>query len=86
MNEHPTDSPIDPPPDLFREKIERLLLRHEESRRTVALLQEQVSQLTSERDSLQSRLQVASQRIESVLQRLPAATMPETPMLEEMDT
>ena len=77
MNESPTDP--------FREKIERLLLRHEESRRTVALLQEQVSQLTAERDSLQSRLQVASQRIESVLQRLPAAA-PETSLLEEMDT
>ncbi len=82
MNALPTDTPIDP----FREKIERLLLRHEESRRTVALLQEQISQLTAERDSLQSRLQIASQRIESVLQRLPAATSPITPMLEEMDT
>lgn len=82
MNAQPTDTPIDP----FREKIERLLLRHEESRRTVALLQEQVNQLTAERDSLQSRLQVASQRIESVLQRLPTATAPEALTLEEMNT
>jgi hypothetical protein len=67
MNDLPTDTPADP----LREKIELLLLRHEESRRTVALLQEQVSQLTAERDSLQLRLQAASQRIESVLQRLP---------------
>jgi cell division protein ZapB len=82
MNALPTDTPIDP----FREKIERLLLRHDESRRTVALLQEQVSQLIVERDNLQSRLLVASQRIESVLQRLPAATAIEALTLEEMDT
>jgi hypothetical protein len=77
--------PIDPPTDPFREKIERLLLRHEESRRTVTLLQEQVSQLIAERDNLQSRLQVASQRIESVLQRLPATAASETSLLEELD-
>ncbi len=82
MNELPTNPPTDP----LREKIERLLLRHEESRRTVALLQEQVNQLATERDSLQSRLQIASQRIESVLQRLPAAVAPEILMLEEINT
>ncbi|MDI9334299.1 MAG: hypothetical protein QM533_07960 [Cytophagales bacterium] len=67
MNEPTPQTQVDP----FREKIERLLLRHEESRRTVALLQEQVSELKTERDTLQSRLQIANQRIESVLQRLP---------------
>ncbi len=82
MNEPSTD----PSSDSFREKIERLLLRHEESRTTVALLQEQVSQLTAERDSLQSRLQVASQRIESVLQRLPIIETIDNLMLEELDT
>jgi hypothetical protein len=82
MNDLPTDTPVDP----FREKIELLLLRHEESRRTVALLQEQVSQLTTERDSLQTRLQLASQRIESVLQRMPSAAVAtaETSILEEL--
>jgi cell division protein ZapB len=82
MNEPSTDPSSDP----FREKIERLLLRHEESRRTVALLQEQVNQLTAERDSLQSRLQVASQRIESVLQRLPIIQTVDDLLPEELDT
>jgi chromosome segregation ATPase len=82
MNDTSTDRPSDP----FREKIERLLLRHEESRRTVALLQEQINQLTAERDSLQSRLQVASQRIESVLQRLPTVQTNDELMLAELNT
>lgn len=82
MNDTSTDRASDP----FREKIERLLLRHEESRRTVALMQEQIRQLTLERDSLQSRLQVASQRIESVLQRLPAIQTAEELMPEELNT
>lgn len=59
--------------DALTERIERLLVRHEESRRTVALLERQVSELTAERDSLQSRLQAASLRIDAVLQRLPTA-------------
>ena len=65
--------------DALTERIERLLVRHEESRRTVALLERQVSELTAERDSLQSRLQAASLRIDAVLQRLPTAqpTLPE---------
>ncbi len=65
--------------DALTERIERLLVRHEESRRTVGLLERQVSELTAERDSLQSRLQAASLRIDAVLQRLPAAppTLPE---------
>jgi cell division protein ZapB len=77
------ESPPSPTADPFREKIERLLLRHEESRRTVAWLQEQVAQLTAERDSLQARLQLASQRIESVLQRLPDAELMILPPIEE---
>ena len=65
--------------DPLSDRIERLLLRHEESRWTVALLQQQVKELTTERDSLQSRLSAASQRIEAVLQRLP------TPPTEEIE-
>jgi cell division protein ZapB len=82
MNDTSPDRTADP----FREKIERLLLRHEESRRTVALLQEQINQLTAERDSLQSRLHVASQRIESVLQRLPTVQTNDELMHEELNT
>jgi len=63
--------------DALTERIERLLVRHEESRRTVALLERQVSELTAERDSLQSRLHAASLRMDAVLQRL--STAPSTP-------
>jgi cell division protein ZapB len=66
--------------DALTERIERLLVRHEESRRTVLLLERQVSDLTAERDSLQARLQAASLRIDAVLQRLPE---PPTLLLEE---
>jgi cell division protein ZapB len=66
--------------DALTERIERLLVRHEESRRTVVLLERQLSELTAERDSLQSRLQAASLRIDAVLQRLPTAP---APLLEE---
>ena len=38
--------------DQVCERVERLLLRHEELERTNALLSEQVQQLTQERDSL----------------------------------
>lgn len=67
--------------DALTERIERLLVRHEESRRTVVLLERQLNELTAERDSLQSRLQAASLRIDAVLQRLPVAP---APLLEEM--
>jgi cell division protein ZapB len=59
--------------DPLTERIERLLLRHEESRRTVALLQQQVMDLTAERDRLQQRLHAASVRMTAVLARLPPA-------------
>ncbi len=54
------------------ERVERLLLRHEELKRTNALLAEQVSSLGSERDSLRSRLAAARSRIDLLLERLPA--------------
>jgi cell division protein ZapB len=55
------------------ERVERLLLRHEEMRRTNALLQEQLDATVSERDLLKSRLQAARARIDALLSRLPAA-------------
>jgi cell division protein ZapB len=66
--------------DALTERIERLLIRHEESRRTVVLLERQLNERTAERDSLQSRLQAASLRIDAVLQRLPTTS---APLLEE---
>ena len=53
------------------ERVERLLLRHEELRRTNVLLAEQVAQLTQERDSLKSRLSAARSRVDALLERLP---------------
>ena len=54
------------------DRVERLLLRHEELKRTNALLTQQVAQLSAERDSLRSRLGAARARIDALLERLPA--------------
>jgi cell division protein ZapB len=54
------------------ERVERLLLRHEELKRTNLLLEQQVEALGSERDSLRSRLSAARARIDVLLERLPA--------------
>jgi uncharacterized protein (TIGR02449 family) len=54
------------------DRVERLLLRHEELSRTNTLLAQQVQALTAERDSLKSRLSAARSRIDTLLDRLPA--------------
>ncbi|MEJ8822976.1 DUF904 domain-containing protein [Variovorax humicola] len=59
------------PIDQIAERVERLLVRHEEVQRTNALLQEQVEALTRERDALKSRLAAARTRIDAMLERLP---------------
>lgn len=48
------------------------MLRHEELKRTNALLEQQLSSVTSERDSLRARLAAARARIDALLDRLPA--------------
>lgn len=53
------------------ERVEHILLRHEELKRTNILLQMQVQSLGQERDSLRSRLNAARARIEALLDRLP---------------
>ena len=53
------------------ERVERLLVRYEELKRTNDLLIDQVETLTQERDSLKSRLQAARSRIDGLLDRLP---------------
>ena len=55
------------------ERVERLLLRHEELRRTNALLVEQLAAVSHERDNLRSRLAAARSRIDALLERLPAS-------------
>ena len=57
--------------DQIAERIERLLVRHEELQRTNALLNQQVQELALERDLLKSRLGAARQRIDSLIDRLP---------------
>ena len=53
------------------ERVERLLVRYEELQRTNALLTQQVEALTTERDSLKSRLSAARARVDALLERLP---------------
>jgi cell division protein ZapB len=55
------------------ERVERLLLRHADLRRSNALLAEQVASLTRERDALRVRLHAARVRVDAVLERLPMA-------------
>ena len=57
--------------DDLAERVERLLLRHEELRRTHALLEQQCVAVTQERDNLRSRLNAARGRIDMLLERLP---------------
>ena len=57
--------------DSILERVEHLLVRYEELKRTNDLLVSQVEMLTQERDSLKSRLQAARSRIDNLLDRLP---------------
>ena len=57
--------------DLIAERVEHLLLRHEELARTNELLRQQVSAMSQERDLLKSRLAAARARIDSLIERLP---------------
>lgn len=58
--------------DDLAERIERLVLRHEELERTNGLLRQQLNNVVTERDSLRSRLTAARARIDTLLDRLPA--------------
>ena len=60
--------------DELTDRIERLLLRHEELRRTNALLQQQLAVTTQERDSLRARLSAARSRIDALIDKLPQPT------------
>lgn len=56
------------------ERVERLLVRHDELARTNALLEQELQAVSHERDSLKSRLGAARSRIDALLERLPATT------------
>ncbi len=67
-----------PPPDHamptltdLTERVERLLLRHQELKKTNELLQQELSTVNRERDNLRSRLAAARARIDALLERLP---------------
>jgi cell division protein ZapB len=53
------------------ERVDRLVLRHHELKRSAALVEEQLAAVTAERDSLKSRLSAARGRIDALLARLP---------------
>jgi uncharacterized protein (TIGR02449 family) len=65
--------------DQIAERVDHLLLRHEELQRTNALLAQQVQALTTERDLLKSRLSTARSRVDALIERLPNphVTLPE---------
>jgi cell division protein ZapB len=54
------------------DRIERLLLRHQELKRTNVLLEQQLATIAGERDSLRARLNTARGRIDALLDRLPS--------------
>ncbi len=58
------------------ERVERLLLRHDELRRTHQLALQQLTAVTQDRDSLRSRLSAARGRIDTLLERLPPESTP----------
>jgi cell division protein ZapB len=58
--------------DDLADRIERLVLRHEELERTNTLLRQQLDDVGNERDSLRSRLTAARTRIDTLLERLPS--------------
>jgi cell division septum initiation protein DivIVA len=62
------------PIEQVTERVERLLVRHNELNRTNALLQDQVQALTLERDSFKARLSAARARVDALLERLPEAS------------
>ena len=60
------------------ESVDRLVVRHQELKRTSALITQQLAAVTGERDSLRSRLAAARARIDALLARLPAEDDPRT--------
>ncbi len=60
------------------ERVDRLVLRHQELKRTSTLIEQQLAAVTTERDSLRSRLAAARSRIDALLERPPAEAPPTT--------
>jgi cell division protein ZapB len=64
------------------ERIDRLLLRHDELVRTNALIDQQLQLALAERDSLKSRLAAARARVDALLDKLPAEAPKAAPEAE----
>lgn len=60
--------------DQIADRVDRLLVRHEELHRTNTLLLQQVQQLTQERDQLHAKCQLVKQRLDVMIERLPQFT------------
>jgi cell division protein ZapB len=58
------------------DRVERLLLRHDELQRTNLILQQQLQAALNERDSLRARLAAARSRIDTLIDKLPAPILP----------
>ena len=71
--------------EALADRVDRLLLRHEELQRTNALLEQQLSAVTHERDNLRSRLNAARSRIDALLERLPTEPAPSAGAVPEPD-
>ena len=59
------------PLEELADRVERLLLRHEELLRTNALLRQQAEAVAHERDQMKGRLTAARNRLDALLERLP---------------
>lgn len=68
------------------ERVERLLLRHEELKRTHALMEQQVVNLIHERDALRVRLGAARSRIDTMIVRLPEHSSAGTAAIESFES
>ncbi len=60
------------PIDQIAERVEHLLLRHDELQRTNALLVQQLQQLKTDNEQLRSRLNAARARVDALIEKLPA--------------
>ena len=56
--------------DHVADRMERMLLRYQELQKTNSLLQQQLQEISQERDSLKSRLAAARSRVDVLLTRL----------------
>lgn len=71
--------------DQVTERVDLLLQRYALLQRTNGMLSEQVYALTQERDSLQSRLKAARQRVDTLVERLAAAPAAPTPPAKDAE-